>query len=181
MTTIHTRSRLIAAMGLVAVIGVAEAGAQQVECAGSVKNVAAVTKPTGHIITRRYQLDRANLQPLLATTIDSAGGCLVAHLSGQVRITDNYVVFQVRVDGVPLEGQLPLLGISTPVVFVAIDASTVNQDEQLIDPTKAVSFNFFANIPRGRHTVEVLGAAGSTVDTGNPPTATHLVLTLSHP
>jgi hypothetical protein len=103
--------------------------AQQIECSSPVRNVAAVTNPAGHVITTRYQFDTPNLQPLLATTIESGDGCLVAHLSGQVRITDNYVAFQVRVDGVPLEGQLPLPLYTTPVVFVAIDSSTANQDE----------------------------------------------------
>ena len=112
--------------------------AQQVECGSQVTNIKAVTNPAGHVIKTRYQFDQPNLQPLLATTIASEGGCLVAHLSGQVRITDNYVAFQVRVDGVPLQGQLPLPLYTTPVVFVAIDSATVNQDEQFIDPSKVV-------------------------------------------
>ena len=156
------------------------ARAQQIECSSPVRNVTAVTNPAGHVITTRYQLDTPNLQPLLSTTIESGEGCLVAHLSGQVRITDNYVAFQVRVDGVPLEGQLPLPLFTTPVVFVAIDSGTVNQDEQFIDPTKVVSYNFFTNIPKGTHLVEVLGAAGSGIDPANRPTATHLVLTLAY-
>ena len=100
------------------------------------------------MITTPYS-DTSNLQPLLSTTIHTeADGCVIASLSGQVRITDNFVVFQVRIDGVPLQGQSPLTGFTTPVVFVAIDAaSNVNEDEQLIDPTKAVAFNFFGDSP----------------------------------
>jgi hypothetical protein len=154
--------------------------AQQIECSSPVRNVAAVTNPAGHVITTRYQFDTPHLQPLLATTIESGDGCLVAHLSGQVRITDNYVAFQVRVDGVPLEGQLPLPLYTTPVVFVAIDSSTANQDEQFIDPTKVISYNFFTTLAKGTHLVEVLGAAGSGIDAANRPTATHLVLTLAY-
>jgi hypothetical protein len=158
----------------------ADASAQQIRCSGVVSRVAAVTNPAGHTITTRYQFDTPNLQPLLRTTITSDGGCLVAHLGGQVRITDNYVAFQVRVDGVPLEGQLPLPLFTTPVVFVGIDSSTVNDDEQFIDPSKVVSYNFFTRVPKGTHVVEVLGAAGSGIDPGNPPTVTHLVLTLEY-
>ena len=67
------------------------------------------------------------------------------------------------------------------MVFVSIDAaSNVNEDEQLIDPTKAVAFNVFGRLPRGSHLVEVLGAGGGAVAAGNPPTATHLVLTLAY-
>ena len=177
----RTATTILVAGGLVALgVSVTDARAQQVECSSPVRNVAAVTNPAGHVITTRYQLDTPNLQPLLSTTIESGEGCLVAHLSGQVRITDNYVAFQVRVDGVPLEGQVPLPLFTTPVVFVAIDSGTVNQDEQFIDPTKVVSYNFFTNIPKGTHLVEVLGAAGSGIDPANRPTATHLVLTLAY-
>jgi hypothetical protein len=180
MSTPTSRTILVAA-GLVVLSGTfTGASAQQIECSSGVRNVAAVTNPSGHYITTRYQLDTPNLQPLLTTTIDSGEGCLVAHLSGQVRITDNYVAFQVRVDGVPLEGQLPLPLYATPVVFVAIDSGTANDDEQFIDPTKVVSYNFFTTIPKGAHLVEVLGAAGSGIDPGNPPTVTHLVLTLEY-
>jgi hypothetical protein len=157
-----------------------DATAQQIECSSPVRNVSAVTNPAGHVITTRYQLDTPNLQPLLSTTIEAGAGCLVAHLSGQARITDNYVVFQVRVDGVPLEGQLPLPTFTTPVVFVSIDSGTANDDEQFIDPTKVVSYNFFAQVSKGTHTVEVLGAAGSNIVSPNFPTVTHLVLTLEY-
>ena len=178
----HMKTRIIAiALGMLTTVLGAEAMAQQVECTSVVRKITGVTNPAGHVITTKYQFDNPNLQPLLTTTIDSHEGCLVAHWSGQVRITDNYVAFQVRVDGVPMEGQLPLPLFTTPVVFVAIDANSVNQDEQFIDPTKAVAYNFFAHLPKGTHTVEVLGAAGSGIDPLNPPTATHLVLTLAYP
>ena len=180
MNTPITRTILVAAGLVVLSAGVTDARAQQIECASAVRSVAAVTKPTGHVITTKYQFDTPNLQPLLTTTIDTGEGCLIAHLSGQVRITDNYVAFQVRVDGVPLQGQLPLPLFTTPVVFVAIDSGTANDDEQFIDPTKVVSYNYFTRIPNGTHVVEVLGAAGSGIDPANPPTVTHLVLTLEY-
>jgi hypothetical protein len=180
MNTPTVRTILVAAGLVVAGASFTPAQAQQVECSSAVGKATAVTNAAGHVITTKYQTDQPNLQPLLATTIASDGGCLVAHLSGQVRITDNYVAFQVRVDGIPLRGQLPLPLYTTPVVFVAIDSGTVNDDEQFIDPTKVVSYNFFTRIPPGRHLVEVLGAAGSGIDPANPPTATHLVLTLEY-
>jgi hypothetical protein len=181
MNTQHSRTRRIAlAAALFTVTGAVHAGAQQVQCQGQAKNIAGVTRPAGHVITTPYS-DTSPLQPLLATTIQTeAEGCVIASLSGQVRITDNFVVFQVRINGVPLQGQSPLIGFTTPVVFVAIDASTANDDEQFIDPTKAVAFNFFGRLPRGSHLVEVLGAGGSAIATENPPTATHLVLTLAY-
>ena len=179
MSTLIT-TKILVAIGLV-VSGTTFGGAraQQVECTSGLRNVTAVTNPAGHVITTKYQFDTPNLQPLLKTTIESSGdGCLIAHLSGQVRITDNYVAFQVRVDGIPLQGQLPLPLYTTPVVFVSIDSGNANDDEQFIDPTKAVAYNFFTSISKGTHLVEVLGAAGSGIDPANPPSATHLVLTL---
>ncbi|AMY09359.1 hypothetical protein LuPra_02574 [Luteitalea pratensis] len=177
----NNRTRRIAlAAALFTAAWTVDARNPQVQCQGQAKSIAAVTKPAGHVITTPYS-DTLTLQPLLSTTIHTeADGCVIASLSGQVRITDNFVVFQVRIDGVPLQGQSPLIGFTTPVVFVAIDASTVNDDEQFIDPTKAVAFNFFGSLPRGSHLVEVLGAGGSAIAAENPPTATHLVLTLVH-
>ena len=180
MNTRTTTTILVAAGLVVLGASVTDARAQQVECSSAVRNVAAVTNPAGHVISTKYQFDTPNLQPLLSTTIESGDGCLIAHLSGQVRITDNYVAFQVRVDGVPLEGQIPLPTFTTPVVFVTIDSGTANDDEQFIDPTKPVSYNFFTMIPKGTHLVEVLGAAGSGIDPANRPTVTHLVLTLAY-
>lgn len=179
MKTRNTATRL-AALGLVMLTTAFDAEAQQVECSSPVRNVSAVTNPAGHVITTKYQFDTPNLQPLLTTTIEAGEGCLVAHLSGQVRITDNYVVFQVRVDGVPMEGQLPLPLFTTPVVFVSIDSGTANDDEQFIDPTKVVAYNFFTQVPKGTHIVEVLAAAGSGIDPANRPSVTHLVLTLEY-
>src|SRR5687768_15602898 len=107
----RTRNRMkvfAMAIGLVMLVTAfaVDAMAQQIECIGPVNKVKAVTNPAGHVIITKYQFDTPNLQPLLTTTIDAGEGCLVAHLSGQARITDNYIVFQVRVDGVPMEGQL---------------------------------------------------------------------------
>jgi hypothetical protein len=178
----NTRNHLVVfALAAFTALFAADARAQQVSCSSPAGKVTAVTKPTGHVVKAKYQVETTPMQTLLRTRIVTAeAGCLIAHLSGQVRITDNYVAFQVRVDGVPLEGQLPLPLFNRPVVFVAIDSSTANDDEQFIDPTKPVSFNMFTKLPAGIHVVEVLGAAGSGIADDNPPTATHLVLTLEY-
>jgi hypothetical protein len=158
-----------------------DAIAQQIECSSPVRGVSAVTNPAGHVITTKYQLDNPNLQTLLTTTIQAGRGCLIAHMSGLARITDNYVVFQVRVDGVPMEGHLPGIGgVATPVVFVQLDANSVNDDEQFIDPTKVVAYNFFKQVDAGAHTVEVLAAAGSNIVAPDFPTVIALVLTLEY-
>ena len=66
----------------------ADAGAQQVQCSSIASKVTAVMNPVGHEIKKKYQFD-AQMQTLLRTTITTEEGCLIAHLSGQVRITDN--------------------------------------------------------------------------------------------
>ena len=179
MNTRTTTTILVAAGLVVLGASVTDASAQQVECSSAVRNVAAVTNPAGHVITTRYQFDTPNLQPLLSTTIESGEGCLIAHLSGQVRITDNYVAFQVRVDCVPLEGQVPLPLFTTPVVFVAID------------PAQRTMMNS-SSTPRGRR-VQLLhhdsqrdasrrgaGRRRQRNRSATRPTATHLVLTLEY-
>ncbi len=168
---------------LLLVAGACDAMAKPISCVSGSRMVAAATDPSGHVLTTRYQFDTPNLQPLLKQTITSNRGCLIAHLSGLARITDNYVVFQVRVDGMPMQGHLPgVAGVSTPVVFASIDSLSAApyNDEQFIDPTKVTAYNFFDEIGEGVHTVEVLGAAGSGVDKTNPPQVSDLVLTLEY-
>ena len=173
---------VFAVMLMVASWGVGDAIAQSIECASPVRNIAGVTDPASHVITTKYQFDTPNLQPLLKTTINAELGCLVAHVSGLARITDNYIVFQVSVDGVPMLGHLSgIAGVATPVVFVTLDEGTPPyNDEQFSDPTKVVAYNFFARVGAGDHTVEVLAAAGSNIDPLNPPLVHNLVLTLAY-
>ena len=155
---------------------------QQVECTSKADKVTAVTNPNGHLITTKFQFDDPNLQTLLSTRITTSGpsSCVVAHLSGLARITDNYVVFQVRIDGVPMSGHTFLPIVNTPVVFRSIDANPQFEDEQFIDPIKVVSYNFFVEVPPGIHTVQVMGAAGSNVIAGFEPSLQAFVLTLEY-
>src|SRR4029450_12013702 len=93
---IHTTNALVAfAFVALTTLVASEAAAQQVECSSPANKVTGVTNPSGFYIQKKYQFD-PDMQPLLTTTIQAEeGGCLIAHLSGQVRITDNYVAFQV--------------------------------------------------------------------------------------
>jgi hypothetical protein len=154
--------------------------ARPIECRSSAPTVKAVTDPDYHYVTTAFQFDDPNLQVLLSTSISVTGtgySCIIAHLSGLARITDNYIVFQLRVDGVPMQGHLSsFAGIATPVVFVAFD----DPDEQDYDPTDVVSFNFFQKVQPGVHTVEVMVAAGSAIDVTNYPTVSSPVLTLEY-
>ena len=98
-------------LSLIAALGVAApaAAAPQVTCRSFATRIKAVSLPGNHNIFARFQLDTPNLQLLMSTTVIVGGvgpSCLVADLSALTRITDNYVVYQVRVDGVPMEGQV---------------------------------------------------------------------------
>ena len=61
-------------------------------------------------VTRLFQNQDPNaepLEPLLETTISVTGtgqSCVVAYFSAVVKPSDNYLVFQVSVDGVPMHG-----------------------------------------------------------------------------
>ena len=79
-----------------------------------------------------------------------------------------------------MSGHTFVPGYNTPVVFRTIDANTEYQDEQFIDPTKVISYNFFADLPAGVHTVEVMAAAGSNIIAGFEPSVHAFVLTLEY-
>lgn len=168
-------------MGITAVTAMG----QEIRYSSAAGKVAAVTNPSGHKIltTSKFNIFGQKFQRLISTRIYTGRGCIIAHLSGLARITDNYVVFQVRVDGVPMKGHTLMPGIPTqPVVYCAIDSGAAPlDDEQWIDPTKVFSYNLFNMVSTGTHTVEVLGAGGNNVILDNEPTVNALVLTLEYP
>lgn len=103
--------------------------------------------------------------PLLNATIQLNGrrpGCLIAHFSNIPQPADNHVVYQVRVDGVPMEGHNPnLFGFGTAAV------SDPNRTDEFVDVPRMASYTFFATIEPGEHIVEVLFAGCCSGTTGN--------------
>jgi hypothetical protein len=159
--------------------------AAPIACRSGASVVKAVTDPDYHAVTTIFPLDTPSLQQLMITTVHVSGvgfSCIIAHFSALARITDNYIVFQVRVDRQPMEGHLTgLPGLPPePVVFVSLDEISQFQDEQLSDPTKIVSYNFFKSVGPGVHTIQVMVAAGSNIDPANPPLVGSPVLTLEY-
>ena len=156
------------------------AGAQQIECRGSAPLVKAVTLPDNHYVTTRSQFDTPNLQPLLTTSIFVNGpgtSCVIAHFSAHARITDNYIVFQVRIDGEPMQGisarsartrRLP----SSRCTATRRNSSAIPRSQRPTTPSHAMR--------RGTHTVQVMVAAGSGIDPNNLPQVGSPVLTLEH-
>lgn len=131
----------------------------QIECTSKSKHVKAVTSPDYHFTTAIYNFpsDGAghfDAVPLLTTTVEVAGGkpsCLIAHFSAVAAPNDNHVMFQVRVDGVPMHGHLTGSGgLPTPVVS--------DPEETDMNLPRMVAYNFFAEVRPGIHTVDVLFA-----------------------
>src|SRR5262245_28908179 len=104
---------------------------QAAECTGQSNQVKALSLPNTHFISTVFN-EPANLdfEPLMSTTVkvNDEKTCLVAHFSTQARVTDNYIVFQVLVDGIPMEGHLTSFS-GTPVVASNIE----DYAEQLTD------------------------------------------------
>jgi hypothetical protein len=100
------------------------------------------------------------LEPLLETTISVGGtgsSCVLATFSAVVRPVDNYVVFQVTLDGVPMLGHTKLyVHPEIPVV--------VETEETDLNLPRMVSHQFFVRVGPGVHTVTVNGAWGSSFD-----------------
>lgn len=157
------------------------AGADEITCRSLAPVVKAVTSTDYHPVTTLFQFDTPNLQPMLTTTIPVTGSglsCVIAHFSAMARITDNYIVFQVRIDGEPMDGHLSgLPTFPTPVVFTSIGDGVT---EQFSDPTKMVAYNFFKRVRPGTHVIELMVAAGSGIDPLNPPSVGSPVLTLQY-
>src|SRR5262245_23623415 len=151
---------------------------QAAECESRSNQVKAISLPNTHFINTQFaEPAPLDFESLMSTKVKvkSEKTCLVAHFSTQTRVTDNYIVFQVLVDGIPMEGHW--IGSSgTPVV-----ASNIDDDaEQLTDFPRIFAHNFFLEVGQGEHTVEVLVGAGSGIDPYNPPSVSSPVLTLEY-
>lgn len=152
-----------------------------VECHSAARQVKAISLQDYHPITTRFQFDTPNLEPLLSTTVEVTGkgeSCIIAHFSTHARVTDNYIVFQVQVDGEPMEGHLSGTGgVATPVVETNIQ----DYNEQLTKFPRIVAYNFFKTVRPGTHTITVLVAAGSDIGAPeNIPSVGSPVLTLEY-
>jgi hypothetical protein len=140
---------------ILALCSAARVQADQIECGSWAPRVKAVTAPGQHVAQVDFSASGGNLDSvsLLSASVNVSGrgaSCLVAHFSTLASPQDNGIVFQVRVDGVPMEGHGQVPGFATPVVF----------DPEETDPNlpRMVSYNFFAEVLPGPHTVEVLYA-----------------------
>jgi hypothetical protein len=101
--------------------------------------------------------------PLISTSISTNGRstCVIVHFfSALVEPQDNHVMFQVRVDGSPMEGHA-IFPYSIPTVQAPVVWDPEETDRNL---TRMVAYSFFATVAAGTHTVDVLfsGCCGLT-------------------
>jgi hypothetical protein len=169
MKTQNTRPILMAGAIALAVLALAiplasvsgQISQNQVECESRSTHVKAVTSPDTHFITTIAQVPPHILEPLLSTTVTVGGGkpsCLIAHFSAVARVIDNYIVFQVSVDGVPMQGHNFGGG---PLIPIPIVQETKFAADSAVD--KMLAYNFFAEVQPGEHRVEVRVGAGSNI------------------
>ncbi len=100
--------------------------------------------------------------PLISTNIATnvRSTCVIVQFSAMVEPQDNHVMFQVRVDGSPMEGHA-IFPYSVPTVQAPVVWDPEETDKNL---ARMVAYSFFASVPAGNHTVDVLfaGCCGLT-------------------
>jgi hypothetical protein len=141
------------------------AGAENIVCRSTASTVKAVTIAEDYFpVTTEFQFDTPNLQPLLETDISVTGtglSCVLASFSAVVKPTDNYMVFQVTLDGVPMHGHtLFYAQPNTPIV--------IETEETDLNQPRMIAHQFFLRVNPGVHTVRVSVAAGSAIGPVNP-------------
>jgi hypothetical protein len=134
------------------------AGAETIACRSLAPTVKAVTIAEDYFpVTTLFQFPSGSLQPMLDTTISVTGAgptCVVAYFSAVVKPSDNYMVFQVTLDGVPMHGHTRhYTSPSTPVV--------VETEETDLNQARMIAHQFFLRVNPGVHTVRVSVAQGS--------------------
>jgi hypothetical protein len=137
------------------------AGAEPIVCRSEASIVKAVTISEDYFAVKtRFQFDTPNLVPLVETTISVSGtglSCVVANFSAVVKPLDNYVVFQVTLDGVPMNGHSKFYAQPDIPVVIETEETDLNQP-------RMVAHQFFLRVSPGVHTVTVNVAAGSGFD-----------------
>ena len=137
---------------------------RQAACDSDITRIKSVTRPNFTPTMVDFEASGGGLDPtpLLQTTVNVAGedrSCLVVNFSTMARPLDDYIVFQVRVDGVPMEGHLSSFGgFATPVV-----ADPEETNKKL---PRMVAYTFFKEVSPGPHRVQVFFAGCCSV---NPP------------
>lgn len=151
--------------------------AETIACRSEASTVKAVTIAEPYFqVSTRFQLDVPNLQPLLETDILVTGtgkSCVIAYFSAVVRPTDNYVVFQATLDGVPMHGHtVTFPQPQTPVV--------IEVEETDLNVQRMVAHHFFSKVSPGPHKIKINVAGGSNIVAPFYPTIEAPVLSIQY-
>ena len=132
--------------------------AETIACRSLAPTVKAVTIAEDYFpVTTLFQFSDPILQPLLETTISVTGPgltCVVANFSAVVKPSDNYMVFQVTLDNVPMHGHTRLYVHPEVPVVIETEETDLNQP-------RMIAHQFFLRVLPGVHTVRVSVAQGS--------------------
>lgn len=119
-------------------------------------------------------------KPLIATSIATTADstCLVVHFSALAEPQDNHVMFQVRVDGKPMQGHA-IFPYSIPTVQAPVVWDPEETDQNL---TRMVAYSFFAAVGAGTHKIDVrfAGCCGLTGGVNVIALVRNAVLTLQY-
>ena len=158
-STHRVPSAITFALFVVAALVPSRSGAETIACRSLAPTVKAVTIAEDYFpVTTLFQSPPdQNLQTLLETSISVVGtgqSCVVAYFSAVVTPSDNYMVFQVTLDGVPMHGHTVFYAQpSTPVV--------IETEETDLNQPRMIAHQFFLKVEPGVHTVRVSVAHGS--------------------
>ena len=177
-----------AALLLVAIAGDASAQTGKARCLGKAQYVQAASSgvrttavnfntdqfgnpdPTGYF----------DPKPLITAVVETTSPytCLILHFSSEVQPLDNHVMFQVRVDGIPVEGHA-IFPYSIPTVQAPVVWDPEETDKNV---ARMVAYNFFDIVPPGTHRVEVrfAGCCGLTNNVTTIAVVRNAVLTLQY-
>ena len=150
-----------APFALAALLAPSQTGAETIACRSEATTVKAVTIAEDHFqIKKLFQFEPPYLEPVLETTISVGGtglSCVIATFSTVVTPVDNYVVFQVTLDGVPMLGHT--------VTYVHPEIPVVIETEETdLNLPRMVAHQFFLRVSPGVHTVAVNAGWGSSCD-----------------
>ena len=163
-----TSLKITIAMGVMAVFPMLMS-AESVECQSITANTKAVALASprgGPLVNFTGSGGLLDPVPLLETQITVPGppgrvNCVTLTFSAQADPGDNYGVYQASIDSVPMSGHgtLSEYGISTPVVFDAVNQATFlpTDPNRFFNPatSRMVSYTFFAPVTPGVHTIVV--------------------------
>jgi hypothetical protein len=140
-------------------------------CNGDLNAVAAVSLGEERRTTAVFNHNSGTFDSpaLLSTTIDvKNSSCVVVHFSANTYVADNSVVYQVRIDGVPMEGHissvLPAVGNNSQPIVLEGD-----EDGPTTKTYRMSSFSFFSKAPPGNHKIEVMAAGCCSGNTSGSP------------